>query len=85
MTQNSSVSRPLVEKIRETVNKVAREEGYDLVLDRASGAVIYWKDEHDLTQRVLIELNKNYPKYFLNKIAFGLLRGLRQILGKFAA
>lgn len=59
MNQNSRVSQPLVAKIRETVNKVAREEGYDLVLDRASGALIYWKDEHDLTQRVLIELNRN--------------------------
>ena len=36
-----------------TIQEVAAQEGYDLVVDRASGAVVFWKPDNDLTQKVL--------------------------------
>lgn len=57
--ENRKISAPLVQEIRAAVNEVALQEGYDLVVDRATGAVVFWKSEHDLTQRVIEELNAN--------------------------
>lgn len=57
VAENQKISAPLVQEIRNAVNEVALQEGYDLVVDRATGSVLFWKAEHDLTQRVLDELN----------------------------
>ena len=55
--ENAKISTPIIKEIRRVINEVALQEGYDLVLDRASGAVIFWKNEDDLTDRVLDVLN----------------------------
>jgi outer membrane protein len=57
--ENAKISTPIIKEIRRIINEVALQEGYDIVLDRASGAVIFWKNEDDLTQRVLDILNGN--------------------------
>jgi outer membrane protein len=56
--ENEKISAPIIEKIRLAINEVALQEGYDMVIDRASGALLFWKNEQDLTQAVLAELNK---------------------------
>ncbi len=56
--KNQEISDPIIQKIKKTIQDVANQEGYDLVLDRASGAVVFWKKEDDLTQKVLDLLNK---------------------------
>jgi len=55
--ENEKASAPIIQKIRKTINEVALQEGYDMVLDRASGAVVFWKKENDLTQKVIDYLN----------------------------
>lgn len=57
VSENAKISAPLVQEIRNAINEVALQEGYDMVVDRATGAVVFWKAEHDLTQRVIDELN----------------------------
>jgi outer membrane protein len=57
LTENEKVSAPIVALIRKAVDEIALAEGYDMVLDRATGAVLFWKKEHDLTQKVLDYLN----------------------------
>lgn len=57
LQENEKISKPLISEIRKVINEVAMQEGYDMVLDRASGAVLFWKKEHDLTQKVLRILN----------------------------
>lgn len=57
--ENAKISTPIIKEIRRVINEVALQEGYDIVLDRASGAVIFWKNEDDLTNRVLDILNGN--------------------------
>jgi outer membrane protein len=59
--KNQEITNPIVEKIKKTIQDVANQEGYDMVLDRAAGAVVYWKKDNDLTQRVLEILNKDTP------------------------
>ena len=57
--ENEKISAPIIEKIKLAINEVALQEGYDMVLDRATGSVLFWKNEQDLTQAVLLELNKS--------------------------
>ena len=46
-----------LDDIRKAVNEIALQEGYDMVIDRATGAVLFWKKENDLTNKVLNYLN----------------------------
>jgi len=57
LTENEKISGPIVQMIRKAIQEIALQEGYDMVLDRATGAVLFWKKENDLTQKVLDYLN----------------------------
>ena len=48
---------PLLKRVNEVISQVAKEDGYDFVLNAAS--VVYFNDEYNLTQKVLDELNKD--------------------------
>lgn len=56
--KNEEFSGPIIQKIKKTIQDVANQEGYDMVLDRAAGAVVFWKKDNDLTQKVIDALNK---------------------------
>jgi len=57
LTENEKVSAPIIALIKKAITEIALSEGYDYVLDRATGAVLFWKNENDLTQKVLDYLN----------------------------
>jgi outer membrane protein len=57
LTENEKISGPVIQLIRKAIQEIALQEGYDMVLDRATGSVLFWKKEHDLTQKVLDYLN----------------------------
>lgn len=59
LSKNEEFSGPIIQKIKKTVQDVANQEGYDMVLDRAAGAVVFWKKDNDLTQKVIDILNKD--------------------------
>lgn len=59
--KNQEISDPIIQKIKKTIQDVANQEGYDMVFDRSAGAVVFWKKDNDLTQRVLEILNKEAP------------------------
>ncbi len=54
------LTRPYLEKLHETINKIAEESGYDLVVDRSSNLIVYSNTENDITEEVLDYLNKEY-------------------------
>jgi len=56
--KNQEYSGPILKKINKKIQDVAKQEGYDMVLDRATGSVVFWGSENDLTQKVLDQLNK---------------------------
>ena len=59
ITENEKVSAPIISLIKKAVTEIALQEGYDMVGDRATGAVLFWKDENDLTKKVLDYLNSH--------------------------
>ena len=52
------LSKPLIDKINLVIKLVALKENYAYVLDSTAGTVLYAKDELDITDKVLAELNK---------------------------
>jgi len=52
------ISKPLIDKINLVIKLVALKENYAYVLDSTAGTVLYAKDELDITDKVLAELNK---------------------------
>ena len=59
ITENEKVSAPIISLIKKAVTEIALQEGYDMVVDRATGAVLFWKDENDLTKKGLDYLNSH--------------------------
>ena len=57
ISENEKISGPIIQLIRKAVNEIALQEGYDMVVDRATGSVLFWTKENDLTQKVLDYLN----------------------------
>ncbi len=56
--KNEEFSKPIIKKIKEVIQEIAKQYDYDLVLDRSAGAVVFWKAEQDFTDKVISELNK---------------------------
>ena len=50
--------KPITTKINNAINIVGKEQGYDIILDALSGAIVYALPQHDLTEAVLEELSK---------------------------
>lgn len=60
--KNLELTKPLYDKIDQVLQKIGKEEGYDYILDVVQGVVLYTKDEYDITNRVIEELNKTQVK-----------------------
>jgi outer membrane protein len=58
--KNRELLTPIVTKINEAVNKIAKDEGYTIILDAAAAKIVYADAGLDLTDMVLEELNKEY-------------------------
>jgi outer membrane protein len=56
--ENEKISAPIIEKIKSAIREIALQEGYDLVIDKASGALVYSTSSHDITRRVIDYLNR---------------------------
>jgi Skp family chaperone for outer membrane proteins len=52
------LSKPLIEKINTVIKLIALKGNYAYVLDSTAGSVLYADEKHDLTEKVLAELNK---------------------------
>ena len=56
--RNSELSAPINNKINEVLNRIGDEEGYDFIFDANQGNIVYAKDDYDLTERLLEELER---------------------------
>lgn len=52
----------LFTKVRAVVEKVGKDGGYTIVLEKAEGGVFYFPANVDLTKKVVEEYGKAYPK-----------------------
>jgi outer membrane protein len=59
-TRNRELLTPIITKINEAVSKIAKDEGFTMVLDAAESKIVYADAGLDLTDMVLEELNKEY-------------------------
>jgi len=57
--RNAELSGPINTKINEILNRIGVDEGYDFIFDANQGNIVYAKDEYDLTNRLLQELQKD--------------------------
>ncbi len=57
-TRNDQLTRPIISKIRQIVDKIGVDEDFSLILDAADGNIVFGDKELDLTDRVLEELGK---------------------------
>ncbi len=58
LVKNEELTKPIIEKINKIIEKIAKDEQYDFILDTRAGGVVYAKDAYDLTDRVLKQLSK---------------------------
>lgn len=57
--KNQELSQPIYDKVNSIIQKIGEEENLDYILDTAQGVVVFAKPDHDLTQRVIDELNRS--------------------------
>jgi outer membrane protein len=60
--QDSDHTNRIIEKLVKVVQEMGKREGYDLIIERNSGGVIYGADKADLTATVLKEFDARYQK-----------------------
>jgi outer membrane protein len=58
LSKNEELTKPIIEKINKIIEKIAKDENYDYIMDARAGGVIYGRPAFDLTERVLNILNK---------------------------
>ena len=51
--------QPVLEKVQNAIDIIAKERGYDYILDAMTGSILYALPQYDLTEDVLKELKKN--------------------------
>lgn len=56
--RNAELTRPILEKINQVLEKIAVEESYVMIFDSVNGNIAYAKMGLDLTDLVLEELNR---------------------------
>jgi outer membrane protein len=59
--RNKELTQPIVDKINRILETMAEAEGYTMVFDIANANIVYADKTLDLTDRVLVELNKTAP------------------------
>ncbi|NIM19469.1 MAG: hypothetical protein GTO51_03705 [Candidatus Latescibacteria bacterium] len=56
--RNKELTQPIVDKINEILERLGAEEGFTVIFDVANANIVWANKELDLTDRVLVELNK---------------------------
>ena len=60
--QDSDFTGQIIEKIVSLVQEIGQRDGYQMILERSSGGIIYGADSVDLTEVVLKEFDARYQK-----------------------
>jgi outer membrane protein len=59
LTKNEELTKPIIDKIQKIIDKIAKDENYDYIMDVRAAGVIFAKPTYNLTERVLNILNKD--------------------------
>jgi len=55
---NSELLAPIMSKLREILNTIAIDENYAMIFDITSSGIVWAQERFDITQQVIIEMNK---------------------------
>ena len=55
--RNQELTKPLIDKVNAVIQKLGEEGDYDIIFDAAVGNIVYAKDDYDMTDLVLDDLN----------------------------
>ncbi len=58
--KNAELMAPLIKKINEVVETIAKGEGFTMILDISQGGIVYAQEGLNITDDVIKELNKEY-------------------------
>ncbi len=61
MKKQEELLQPIIDRINEVIMRIARTESYDYIFDAtvsAGSPILYAADKHDISDRLLAELNK---------------------------
>ena len=56
--RNKELTQPIIDKVNAVIEKIGKDGDYDIIFDAAVGNIVYAKDEYDLTNLVLEDLNE---------------------------
>ncbi|MBU0520424.1 OmpH family outer membrane protein [bacterium] len=56
--RNKELTQPIIDKVNAVIHKLGEEGEYDVIFDAAVGNIVYAKEDFDMTDLVLEELNK---------------------------
>jgi len=56
--RNKELTQPILEKVNEVIREIGEAEDYDIIFDAAVGNIVYAREDYDLTDTVLDDLNK---------------------------
>jgi outer membrane protein len=60
--KEGELTNEILKELRSTINSVAAEEGYSLVLEKAEGVVLYSSSEIDITDKIIKKYNETKAK-----------------------
>jgi len=55
-------TKPIIEKINKLIEEVGTQEGYDMIFDASSGALVHAMPKYDITDLIIERLNKGSGK-----------------------
>ena len=55
-------TKPIIDKINKLIEQVGNEEGYDMIFDASSGALVHALPKYDITDLIIERLNKGSGK-----------------------
>ncbi len=56
--KETELTAEILKQAREVINKLAKEGGYSLVLEKADGLVLYYANSLDITEKVIKKINE---------------------------
>ncbi len=59
--RNYELTKAILEKVKEAVSLIARDEGYDFVFDASDANLVWANKDFDLTDRVLAKMAEGMP------------------------
>jgi outer membrane protein len=58
LKKNETLTKPIIEQINVILEQIAKAENFDFIFDARAGSLVFAKPGYDLTDRVVLALNK---------------------------